>query len=647
MKKNLLSLMSLVVLGAVATQAQDTWVTGSAPVKVQGKTMFYHGGTLNVKTGSTAVVTNDGYIYVKNSNLNNAVNEDNFILTHTSDATNSYGQLITNGGTQNVGKITMQKMIGAQGGAFQSAFPFASYTYQDWATNHNYNITGKTPCGVGVACLSSERAKHAMFKWDNANLRFDPVQANEALDPKGYYVVRQTTATGLTNYIGNTKAFKGIPNGVSSSVVVSNTSSVDFGANGVNRNVYRIPYSTYIDDNYDTSAWSPNYGRYQMQLGNPFTSNIDLSYIGLAEPGTTNDGNNIPSIRGIWYYTTSRVLGGTGLANDGGVSVKQITTETGQFDTGDIPNLIIRPLQPFVIKGTSSMVGQTFTFTDGLKTFKDTSKASDYGAAGGTGATNYTTFSTSSANPITSQIKLWASDDQGQIGENVYFAVSELFNSGELKDLVVKSSPLVGFYSLPESLNGGINLEQAATGYKIYANKISPDFKFKAIPLAFNAIPGVKGSLKINAQLFYGGLLLKDAKFADSNIVFIFHDKLTNVFKEVTTDFNYEFTQLTDTQDRFEIYYGGVENLSTEDSNLEKSTTIVYKNTSNNSYNVRFAKGWNNASVKVYSISGQLISSASKVDTSVDYVVPVKENGVYIVAVQNENGEEVKQKIIK
>jgi hypothetical protein len=79
MKKNLLTIFSL--LSVLTLSAQDTWVTGSAPVRVLGSTMFYHGGDFNVKLGASAVVTNDGFVYVKNKNyINNQGDAASFYI---------------------------------------------------------------------------------------------------------------------------------------------------------------------------------------------------------------------------------------------------------------------------------------------------------------------------------------------------------------------------------------------------------------------------------------------------------------------------------------------------------------------------------------------------------------------------------------
>ncbi|MCB9202721.1 MAG: T9SS type A sorting domain-containing protein [Flavobacteriales bacterium] len=647
-------LLIIAVFSAVFVTAQDTWITGDVPVNVKKNTMFYHGGDFNIKSDATAVVTNSGWVYIKSGQYkNNQGDAARFINTHTDDATNDYGQLITYT-SLNTGKMSIEKTVPNQGGSTQTGFPFVAnggvngqYRLSDWATDTGIDITGKTPCGVGVFCTG--RKNHPIFVWSNNNLRWDPVGASDPLNASFYYVVSSYGASpaNATNYFGQKKTFTGVPMNTANSIFTPNTSSIDFGTNGVNVNVYSIRYYTYIDDYIDTGWANPNFGRYQVQTSNPGQSNLDLSYMGIAESGALSDGLAISGLKGVWSYTTSRVPGGTYSADTGVVKKMAETNASGEFVTGDFSTLIVRPFGAYVVKGNSSMLNQQITQTLGMKTFKNTPKVTEYGASGPAGT--YTVWSEGgSAVPTTQQIELVLEDANGETGNKNYVAVSESFESGNANDTMNDwTTEVGGFYGVPESLSGGINEAQVAEGRKFYINKIAPNFVGKAIPLGFVA-KGDTENLKLKVNLYDNGRKLKPSEinFADANVRFIFHDKQLGVYKDVTTDFEYEFTQTTNTENRFELFFGDVEQLSTDGIETSASSTVVYKNPTDTEYYVRFANEWNNATVTVHSLSGQLISSESSIDTSDDYHLSVP-NGVYIVTAQDESGEKTVEKIVK
>jgi hypothetical protein len=102
-----------------------------------------------------------------------------FILTYTNATT--YGQLITNQGTQNTGKLTLNRLVPTHTGAVQSAFPLASYTINDWGVDAGATITGNTPCGLSGFC--ADRRKHPIFTYNDTNLVWDPIQTGATINP--------------------------------------------------------------------------------------------------------------------------------------------------------------------------------------------------------------------------------------------------------------------------------------------------------------------------------------------------------------------------------------------------------------------------------------------------------------------------------
>lgn len=650
MKKNLLTIFS--VFSVLILTAQDTWVTGSAPVKVMPSTMFYHGGDFNIKTATTAVVTNDGFVYVKNKNyINNQGDANRFILTYTSPTL--YGQLITNQSIQNTGKLTLNRLVPTHTGAIQSAFPLASYTINDWGVDAGATVIGNTPCGLSGFCAN--RRKHPIFTYNDTSLVWDPIQTGATINPFKYHIVNTASVGVPGGYAGSTTSFKGIPNGISQNITVPNTSSINFGIGGANANTYGVRYRTYIDDFIDgtptgagqISDWTnAEAGKNQLHLSNPYTSNIDLSYIGINELGTPNDGN-VLDVKAIWYYTTSRTIGGTAGTGTGGTSaVVALTNASGQFVAGDVSKVLLRPMQAFVVKGKTTFVGQSFNFNDNLKTFKQTSKASDYGANGPAGT--YTNWGVEESSNVY-QVELKLNDKDGEVGLGTFVTAANEYETGLATD------PSNGYkdsssciYGLPESKNGGLNVEQYATGKQIYINKINPNFRGKSIPLGVK-VGNYTEELTLKANLYDTGRKLKESEagFIDSSAKFYFHDKKLGTYSEITPSFAYTFKETESNDNRFELFYGEIENLSSENLNTAKSGTVVYKNQSDANFYVKFAKTWNKANVKIYDISGALVSSVSNVDASVDYLLPISQSGAYVVTAVSELGEVSTSKVVK
>src|SRR5690606_27989722 len=121
-------------------------------------------------------------------------------------------------------------------------------------------------------------------------------------------------------------------------------------------------YDSYIEEHIRVPD-STHYGRYYFQFGNPYTSNIDLSYIGVAE----ND-SYVQGLLGVVKIT------GTGWNPTSGIQSPQAVRAIwdGTQWGGDAEALIVKPFEGFYIglKSDSSTTrgDRTFEFNDGLKT---------------------------------------------------------------------------------------------------------------------------------------------------------------------------------------------------------------------------------------------------------------------------------------
>ena len=164
-----------------------------------------------------------------------------------------------------------------------------------------------------------------------------------------------------------------------------------------------------------------------------------------------------------------------------------------------------------------------------------------------------------------------------------------------------------------------------------------------------NATDYVALPIQLAIQAPQGGTFTLKAEHTtallESGNKFYFEDTETEEIFEINEDFAYTFSVTQSDSNRFRMYWNGIpEQLSVKDMNLI-AESVVYKDA--DLFKVRFAEDWNRADVYVYNLMGQLVHSAKQVNTSSDYVLPLRgQAAAYIIKAVGDNGNVMTQKII-
>lgn len=679
MKKNLLTLVVLVSLLSAGIQVKaQIYSTESSTTFVSPNTLVYTKGYK--VTNVNAKVTNEGNIKVDGGDfsITNSTSNDQFYNWYKSGenfGSTNYGQLII---TQNVtaptGKIKMDKPVLGDTYFAIVGVPFSIYSTTDIATTWGAVTAVSFPCSTGVVCSSANWKKHPLFVWNNDKLRYDPVNGGSTLVPGSYYNVnvrtgvgspfeeQNATVTGVRSYFGTPTQ------GELSAMTVPNGRS--YASNIGGKNYYNVWYYTYLGDPFYTASDSNfdathtpgvDYAKGLLRLTNPFTSNIDLSYIGIDSEhlaGTTTptntDGNKVTGLVGISKFTGSE--SGNPLGTVRYVSTSEqagASDTTGQFISGDTDKLIVKPFGNFIIKVSAAQAGASqFKFTDGLKTFKTLSRAATTGTdgAGYSARVANATSSVGDDDVYQVNLQLYDSPEKNIFYNHTYVAASNEFTTGvdvNQSSNTDLSDGMTGVYTRSELPTGGID---TSVSTKLYINKMNSQSMGVPIPVGFMVNPSVDSdTFTFTCRLGENGRFLdsEEVNFSNPNAKFYFHDKQNNTVLLMDTNFSYTFTQSTSTEDRFEIFYGTAGTLGNDDITKVDNTTVVFKDGAD--YKVRFNKDWTKANVFVYTAVGQLISNVQNLDTSNDYTLPLTNGNttVYVVKITNDKGEVVTKKVVK
>ena len=673
MIRKLFILKLILFNGIVFSQNILTYVGNSALVTVQSNTLVYNGGGL--QTAGSAVVNNSGNIMI------NGVAADGLTIAPTTsfnlkfNGAQSYGQLYITGIPQaNItGKVNKEFRADVNSGTTakqQVGLPFFNYKISDLVSNitnspsntaGNYlNVTNGSNNSAGRFSPSS------VFKWNNAKARFDQivsggdlttVNVGTALD---YYIIPRRNSAGTEVWdaanTGNVTTFSGIPvsdiTTVQSLSLTGAAAGISFGFNGSAANYFGEKYRTYLDDPFQSKTgnsgnWDTNYGKNLYQVANPFLTNIDLKYIGQAET-TNSDGNAIPNLQGVAYYTSGLTwtkASGTGYPsenNDGssnGTAGRTIvlTASSGVFQAGDIANrLIIKPMGEFMIKLSTDNGGNTASKID-FTALRRFSNASRNNTTDTTNPTSRTADDTDiPADKIVKQLAVIMYDsDSLEIGRT-YYAISPSAITGNNPGntlLQAYNGDDSIIYTKEENINGG---EDANIFTKLYINEANEiDFKSKEVPLFINY---TTSPYYLAFEVYEKGERMPNGLSNGNH--FYLKDSQGQLFKiDDGSSFSLSGNQ------NLGLYYQKPDATLLAESVLASQTFIAKKDSH---WVVRFAKNWNKATVEVYSVAGQLMSSKSNISTSTDYLIPVnyQAKGVFVVKATSEKGEVVIKKIV-
>lgn len=648
-----------------------TYVGNSALVTIQSQTLLYNGGGL--QTAGNAVVNNSGNVVLNasSSDVLTVGSSSSFNLKLAS--TTSYGQLYITGIPQaNItGKVNKEYRADVNSGTTarqQISLPFFNYKISDLVSNIsnaagiNYlNVTNGSNNSAGRFSPSS------VFKWNNAKARFDQivsggdlttVNVGTALD---YYIIPRRNSAGTVVWdaanTSNVTTFSGTPvsdiTTVQSLSLTGAAAGINFGFNGSSANYFGEKYRTYLDDPFQSKTgnsgnWDTNYGKNLYQVANPFLTNIDLKYIGQAE--TTNpDGNAIPNLQGVAYYTSGLTwtkASGAGYPSENnngssnGTAGRTIvmTASSGVFQAGDVSanRLIIKPMGEFMIKlstDNGSNAASKIDFT-ALRRF---SNASRNNTTDTTNPTSRTADDTDiPADKIVKQLAVIMYDsDSLEIGRT-YYAISPSAITGNNPGntlLQAYNGDDSIIYTKEENINGG---EDANIFTKLYINEANEiDFKSKEVPLYINY---TTSPYYLAFEVYEKGERMPNGLSNGNH--FYLKDSQGQLFKiDDGSSFSLNGNQ------NLGLYYQKPDATLLVENVLASQTFIAKKDSH---WVVRFAKNWNKATVEVYSVSGQLMSSKSNISTSTDYLIPVnyQAKGVFVVKATSEKGEVVIKKIV-
>ena len=670
MIRKLFILKLILFNGIVFSQNILTYVGNSALVTVQSNTLVYNGGGL--QTAGYAVVNNSGNIMI------NGVAADGLTIAPTTsfnlkfNGAQSYGQLYITGIPQDkiTGKVNKEYRADVNSGTTakqQVGLPFFNYKISDLVSNitnspsntaGNYlNVTNGSNNSAGRFSPSS------VFKWNNAKARFDQivsggdlttVNVGTALD---YYIIPRRNSAGTVVWdaanTSNVTTFSGTPvsdiTTVQSLSLTGAAAGISFGFNGSSANYFGEKYRTYLDDPFQSKTnWDTNYGKNLYQVANPFLTNIDLKYIGEGET-TNSDGNAIPNLQGVAYYTSGLTwtkASGTGYPSENNTGSSNgtagrtivMTASSGVFQAGDVDanRLIIKPMGEFMIKlstDNGSNAASKIDFT-ALRRFSNVLRNNT------TDTTNPTSRTADDtdipADKIVKQLAVIMYDsDSLEIGRT-YYAISPSAITGNNPGntlLQAYNGDDSIIYTKEENINGGEDVNISTKLYINEANEI--DFKSKEVPLFINY---TTSHYYLAFEVYEKGERMPNGLSNGNH--FYLKDSQGQLFKiDDGSSFSLSGNQ------NLGLYYQKPDATLLAESVLASQTFIAKKDSH---WVVRFAKNWNKATVEVYSVSGQLMSSKSNISTSTDYLIPVnyQAKGVFVVKATSEKGEVVIKKIV-
>lgn len=655
-------------LSSVALYSQDTYVTGNVTVKVQPNTLFYNGSDFIVTENVTesSVIMNEGNIKI-NGNFDNSsvsASEDggdgaNFVSRWTDQ--NEYGQVIIADDATSAGMLTMEKKA-----INPTTFTWGQFAIPYVFTNAKTALETLFP---GIVYKSGTRYNHSIMTWDNAvRPEYDHKAPTTGISPTDYVLLNLTSHTELIGYMEGGDPilpYAGTPaNGEFNAVYKPSIYPTTVWNTWKNqKNTHNEKYSTYIEEHIRVSN-STDFGRFYFQFGNPYTSNIDLSYIGT---NTVDDGVYVANLLGVVK------ISGAGWNQNVGIesSVAVRATWDGAQWGGNPDALIIKPFEGFYVglKADATLDSRTFHFNDGLKTFSMTPAATvgtDPGdVMNGKNAPEESgepqaedrmsaslSLSTSASRTSFYQLGLNLFTEDGvATGNAVYVIVDSKSQTGIAQPLESDYADFNrGFFLTQENADGS---EVTTPNRIMQINTVHPKYVAKPIQLFFKKDAQDVNGYILKADLFYKNIFRKlgeHTNYADGNS-FFFYDKAQDVLMPITSDFSYYIERPEQTQNsRYVIYWNGGParnsgKMGAEDEAAAAGLTQVYKD--GDLHKVRFDQSWQSADISVYDLTGRLIHKVNNVKTDVDYVLDLPNTATYVVKIQSGTGEVVTQKILK
>lgn len=656
MRKSLFAIGLLAAIGSVQAQnvllhvddAANTYVSEGALVYSGGGVQTRGDGTMDIH-GNVMIVgaAGDAFKTITTSGADKTFGGSVMLRLNTpgSYATSTYGQLYIDGISQaNITGIVSKEFRTERHGNSNSYF-------QQIAMPFSGKVLGSLSAEFGKN-FNINRYGEPILKWDNTNAvsnHFTNLATGATSDPTGYYMLKSTnnnlnTATPPATqptiaptpqgavYTLNGKPYANL----AAPVTLQNAGNVNFGTGGNNVNAYNEKYNTYLDDNFEATAspWAGTFGKNYYQFGNPFLTNLDLSKIGYVENGGVTDGNNITNIWGVEYSPGTVVTLSNGATYATGNLVTTFTA--GGVPTGDVNNMVIKPMQSFKIKLRDNSP-QTLNFNT-LRRFSNSARdaSTDYSVVA---AKN------NSSTGSVKQLGVIGLDANGKEIARTYYVVSGSSATGHQNSVATTIQASAGrnmIGTFEEAVNGGYDSNYL--NYWLYINEANENnFKGKNVKLVNyypDQVKSYKFEIRENAALIANG-----AHALSSGTGFYYKDANGTVQQAHQGDV------ISVAGAEYDIYYGEPSNIvlaASEKAPAVSKTLVVYDPAITN-YVVRFDPNWKKADIEVYDMSGKLVISKKAVDASRDFVIELdgKIKNSYIVKVVSDKGDIVNTKILK
>lgn len=473
-------------------------------------------------------------------------------------------------------------------GVFKDGTNSSSPQNITWKTGYDGNLG--TPIGL---------ARYWLWKFENGTQYANWIQFNEngALRPSQGFTLKGDGAVGSTqNYTFVGKPFNGT---ISGNSVLAN-------------NLYLVgnPYPSAID-------------AYQFINDN---INVIDGTIYIWEHSPTNNTHNLGGYTG--GYSTITLTGGTGPVAPAGIK--------GLGSSTKIPKQYIPIGQAFFVGGKSDLgSAQPIIFNNGQRFFVKEDAVDDVGAA-----ISNTLIRNTGKTSKTTQVNRFEDNANYPLYNDYYVKI----RLGVITPNTNYRELLIGFlnYEATDGIDKGYDGKQIDTqtndAYFVIENNpyniqaVGSFDSSKSYPIGIKTAVTGTTQIKIDA-----------VEFLNATQKVYIHDKITDIYHDITTqnlDLNLPIGEY---KDRFELSFSNrtEQTLAVEEAVLPESLLNVYLNNTDNKLNIKKTSTIEIKKIEVFNMLGQSISSINKFNTADLISVDFPSNtatGVYLVKVTTNTG---------
>lgn len=656
MKKNLLAIGLLAFSFSVQAQNVLLNVDANASLYVSEGALVYNGGGLQTRDngvvdlrGNMMVVgtATDSFRTVTAANAPKTSGGNIVVRLNTGGgtvATRTYGQLYIDGISQGnlTGTVSKEFLAPRHGNG--------SY-YQQIAMPFSGKVLNGLSAEFGKTFSNSRYSRNEILKWNNTAVVSNHFTnlADATTDATGYYMLGSnsnnlntetppaTLPTIAPTATGSVFTINGTPYApLTAPVTLQNAgNNVNYGSGGNALNQYNEKYNTYLQDQFETTAWAGTYGKNIYQFGNPFLTNLDLSRIGYVENAGTTDGNAVSNILGIRYDPGTVATLPNGASYSTGALVQTFNTDgTPVGDTG----LTIKPMQTFVLKLRDNS-SQTLNFNT-LRRFNNTVRQA---------GTNYTvTAAKTTGNGTVKQLGIIALNAAGVEIGRTYYVVSPSMTTGHQNNVTTSvqatATQANAIGTFEEDPAGGWD-QNYLSSYWLYINEANEvNFQGKNIKLANYDFGVANNAVTYKFEIKEDGEPVPAGTHQLSTGIGFYYKTEGGALVAAANGATVPITNAV-----ADLYYGQPANVLATANAVKPSRTVVVYNPAVSNYIVRFDPNWKKADIQVFDMSGKLIITKTNVSTTKDFVIELDGSlrNSYVVKIVADNGETVNAKILK